>query len=381
MRATRANGRLVGTVLTAGLAAGVSLASCQMIAGVDGDFRLAPAVGNDAGDAGDASAPDTGPPVCMSATYPDPPSGMDVVEDGGAIVVAVHTVDLGDMNDTPGYDLDHTCTCFGDAGNSCVGRATTPSTYCDGPNGIDDEFGKILNLIEAPLGSSNFGSVAFSTQADQGRWSLLIEITGYNGAHDDPGVSVALYPCPGLGTTPKWDGTDSWPVLDTAVSGTGTPVYVSNGAYVSGQTLVATVPSVPIVLAGTHQTLSLTLSGAVLTGKLVQTQGQWRLVQGVLAARLGLTDFFKTLSSYRNNNGTPLCNDGNFIYQTVKTSICNDADITVDGTLPKSAKCDAVSFGMGFSADPAIRGPNVPVPTPTPGCPAATDPANDSCGP
>jgi hypothetical protein len=142
---------------------------------------------------------------------------------------------------------------------------------------------------------------------------------------------------------------------------------------------VATVPSVPIVLAGTKQTISLTLSGAVLTGKLVESNGQWRLVQGVLAARLGLSDFFQTLSSYRDNQGNPLCTDSGFIYSTVKTSICNDADITVEGTLPLSAPCDAVSFGMGFTADPAVVGPKVPPPTPTPGCPPATDPANDSC--
>ncbi len=140
------------------------------------------------------------------------------------------------------------------------------------------------------------------------------------------------------------------------------------------------MPGVPITFAGDKQTITLTLSAAVLTGELAQANGQWRLVQGVLAARLGVANLFDSLSGYRDDNGLPLCTNSGLIYMSAKTSFCNDADILLNATEPSTTTCDAVSFGMGFTADPALRGPSVPAPTPTPGCSAATDPANDSCG-
>ncbi len=215
----------------------------------------------------------------------------------------MHTVNLGDMGTIPGYDLDNVCTCTDDAGPTCVGRTTQPGLYCDAPDGVDNQFAKIVQLIEIPLGEANFSSTAFSNNANAGDWTMLIEVDDYNGLKDDPAVTVSLYPCPGLGVTPKWDGTDSWAVLDTDVTSLGMPAYVSDGAYVSDQTLVATVPSVPITLAGDKQTISLTLSGAVLTGQLAETNGQWRLIQGTLAARIGLQGFFQSLSAYRDNMG------------------------------------------------------------------------------
>ncbi len=365
--------------MTASLAAVTAASSCQAIAGLDGNFQPAPD-GGPAGDAGADTGPDTGPAGCVSATYPDPPGIPDDGNDAGTISLAVHTVDLGDMGTVPGYDLDHTCTCTGDAGPTCIGRSMTPSTYCDAPGGVDNQFAKVVQLIEIPLGST-ISSSTFTAKAEAGYWTLIILVTGYNGEKDDPSVQVALYPCAGLGAMPQWDGTDSWPVLATAVD-MGAPVYVSNGAYVADHTLVATVPKVPVTFAGEKETLTLTLSGAVLTGQLVQSNGVWRIIQGTLAARFALTDFFQALSTYRDNNGMPLCSNSGFIYDTAKTSVCNDADILVDPTQPISTTCDALSFGMGFTADPAVLGPVVPVPTPTPGCTAAMgDPATDSCPP
>ena len=126
-------------------------------------FTLAPPV-VDAGH----DMPETGPPGCMRATYPDPPGGMD---DGTALpglVFAVHSIDLGDNGDTPGYDLDNVCTCFDDAGPSCTGRSPQLSTYCDATGGIDNQAAKLFELIELPLTSALFGSDYFSAKASEG---------------------------------------------------------------------------------------------------------------------------------------------------------------------------------------------------------------------
>ncbi len=100
----------------------------------------------------------------------------------------------------------------------------------------------------------------------------------------------------------------------------------------------------------------------------------------MLAARWPLAEVFHSFSTYRDNNGNPICTDNGLAYSTAKSAICSDADILVDGTQPKSAPCDALSIGLGFTAEPAILGPIADAGAGTPGCPPATDPANDSCG-
>jgi hypothetical protein len=44
------------------------------------------------------------------------------------------------------------------------------------------------------------------------------------------------------------------------------------------------------------------------------------------------------------------------------------------------AGCDALSFGMSFEAYPIQLGAAEPLPAPSGGCPAATDPLTDTCG-
>jgi hypothetical protein len=341
-------------------------------------FTLAPVV-PDAGS--DAPVVPTG---CMEATYPDPPGGMD---DGVAIpglVFAVHTIDMGDNGDTPGYDLDNVCTCFDDAGSSCSGASPQLSTYCDAPGGVDNQAAKLFQLIELPLGPGLFGSDFFSSEANQGAWSLLIYVQGYNGELNDPFVTVSLFPSPGLGgKAPAWNGSDKWPVTAESVGdgGLSNPLFNSNGGYVSGGVLVATLPTSELTLAGgSGEAISVRLSAGVLTAHIAMTNGVWSLKNGVIAARWALADVFKSLSTYRDNNGNPICTN-QISYTFAKSTVCNDADILVDGTQPKSAPCDALSIGLGFTADPAVLGDIADAGAVSDGCSPATDPANDTCPP
>ncbi len=334
-------------------------------------------------DAGpETGPPEAGPPPgCVSATYPDPPGGTDSTTDLGPLVFAIRSIDLGDMGDTPGYDLDKECTCIDDAGPSCTGRSTQLSAYCDAPGGVDNQAAKLFELIELPFGVGNFGSQYFSDQANQGNWSLLVQVKGYSGMPDDPVVEVALFPTSGI-HPPQWNGMDKWPVEPSSLivdGGMSSPRFVANGAYVSGGVLVATMPTTQITLAGSGQdTITITLSSGVITAKLVDVGGIWNLQGGVIAARWSLKNVFQALSSYRDNNGLPICSNSSS-YAIAKGVICNDADILVDGTQPKSAPCDALSVGLGFTADPANLGSVSDAGITSPGCAPADDPANDSC--
>ena len=365
-----------------GLVSGVAALS----ASVDGcalpGFSLAVAdAGSGPVDAGQDATMPPPTPGCMSAQYPDPPGGTDSPTSLGTLVFAMHSIDMGDGADTPGYDLDYQCTCFDDAGPTCVGESSQLSTYCDADGGIDSQAAKLFELVEVAVGEGNFGSDFFSAEASEGKWSLLISVSGYSGAPDDPVVQVALYPSPGLPAPPAWDGTDKWPVVSTSVGdgGVNDPVFKSTGAYVAGGVLVASMPITELTISGGSSTISVKLSSGVLTGNLVEKAGGWSLQNGVIAARWALSDVFKSLSSYRDNNGMPICTNSGFTYTTAKTVVCNDADILVDGTQPKSNPCDALSVGLGFEADPALFGKIADAGAVTDGCSPATDPANDSC--
>ncbi|APR80016.1 Hypothetical protein A7982_05363 [Minicystis rosea] len=331
-------------------------------------------------DAGSDAPPDTGGPAC-GKTYPDPPSGSDSPINN-SFVMAIRAIDMGEgAPSPPGYDLDHQCTCVNDAGPTCVPRLPNlPS--CDAPDGVDNAAAKLINLVAIAAGSGMFGSAYFSTLANDGSWTLLIQVSGYNGLANDPKVDVALFASPGrMGALPKWDGSDEWPVSATSVQdGDVTkPLVVSAGAYVSNNVLVAAIPSVAFTISGMTERITITMTAGVLTGT-IQSQGNgWRIADGIIASRWHEPDIFAALSSYRSNTGDAFCTDATLGYPTAKSTICNSLDILKDGSGPKSLPCDSLSMGIGFKADPALLGMVTIPPTPTPGCPMATDPAFDSC--
>jgi hypothetical protein len=295
------------------------------------------------------------------------------------IVLAVRTMDLGESSTTPpGYDLDHVCTCFEDAGPTCV----SPQQHCDAPGGVDSASAQIFTLIQFAAGASVFGSAAFSKKLEKGLFSLLLRVRGYNGKADDPAVDVAIFPSPGIdGNAVVWDGSDAWQVSQASLFGVNIdkPLYESQGAYVAHGTLVAAMPNILAVLGSTDSSISLRLTDGVITGALAKDAGGWKLTGGVLAARWAQQDIFAALSSYRDGNNLPICTDAMPTYGLAKGAICKGLDILTDGSGAASQPCDALSIGFGFTAQQAQLGGIVPPPMPSPGCPAATDPANDSC--
>lgn len=364
--------------------ASVSLEACLLPEiGVSEKVETTGGAGGTAGAGGTGGTGAGGPTGCIRATYPPPPTTGDgpSMDD---LVVAFHSIDMGDTvgADPPGLDLDFTCTCFEEAGDTCTTGASKPR--CDGPGGVDNAGSKLFQLVVDYLGDTYFGSDYYSSSADIGEWSLLVRISGYNGTPDDPEVGVALFVSPGMemAAVPKWDGTDAWPISDDTVGASGTtdePIHVSNGAYVAEGTLVATMPSAAINLSGGTSTITVRILGGVISGKLLVEPFGARIEGGVIAARWAVKDVFAALSSYRGPNDSKLCKDGSFVYNAVKSRVCGAQDILTDPLLPASAPCDALSLGIGFTADPALLGPVVPAAVPSDGCPDGQDPADDFC--
>lgn len=331
-------------------------------------------------DAGSDAAEEAAAPAC-GKTYPDPPGGGDMPINN-TFVLAIRTVDMGEGEpEPPGYDLDRQCTCTNDAGPTCVMNIQS----CDAPDGVDNASAKLVNLITTASGGA-FGSASFSAQANNGDWSLLIQISNYNGLDNDPAVDVAMFASPGLPAAAKpakWDGNDAWTVSATSVTNMdlSMPVYKAAGAYVANRVLVAAIPSVAFTISGGTQQITVKLTAGVFTGTLQPVGLSWRIPDGIIAARWYEPDIFAALSSYRDSNSGPICTDTAVAYATAKATICNNLDILKDGAEAKSLPCDSLSMGLGFKAEPAQLGDVTQPPAPAKSCPADKDPINDHCTP
>lgn len=334
---------------------------------------------DDGGDAGSG---------CMRAFYPPPPNKPDAMSID-PVVVAMRSINMGDgAAGTPGFDLDYTCTCFEDAGETCTTGMSAPQ--CDEDGGIDNEASDLFRQLVDNLGPQFFGSTYYSKSAETGNWSVLIRVSEYNGTPDDPAVNVALYVSPGfvMPAVPAWDGMDAWPVSEDslgALKELSDPAYVSNGAYVADGVLVATLPSVELRLSGGNSTISVKLLGGVLSGTFEFIEEGARLTKGTLAGRWSEKGAFESLSSFRGPPVLPgdpplkLC-IGDPFYNAIKAAVCSARDILTDPLLPASAPCDAVSVGIGFETFPAQLGEILPVVAPSEGCmPVEKDPAADKC--
>lgn len=301
-------------------------------------------------------------------------------------VVALRSVDLREGSGTQpvGFDLDRTCSCQGEQA-SCREPSKTP--ICDSDDGIDNAAAKLFRLIQTAVGGTDkFGSAFFSMEAEQGIWSILMRVRGYNGQADDDRVEFDFYPTAGGvdkadGGVAAWDGLDSWPVSTTGLAdgkSIDSPKFRNLQAYVSNHVLVASLPQSSFALGGTGvNTVTLRLTGGIVTAEIVKTDaGGWALQNGVLAGRWTIPDIFLSLSSFRDNNGDPICT-GSVAYNFGKGTICTGADILSTAGGP-SDPCDALSFGLAFTADPAQLGAPVDPTLPSKFCDGG-DPAGDTC--
>ncbi len=415
-----------GLALTAGLLAipAVSGTSCfvpgfELVevapSGTGGSNSTSSAMGGGNGGEG-------GLDPCTSARFPGPPASSDGGGDSVEFVVAFRSIDFGeelietmgsDGRPGLGYDLDGRCTCIEDNEASCV---ASPKDRCDGYGGIDNSISVLFAL--AATFSENFRSSFHSQNAANGEWSILVRVKDYNGLPNDNQVEVSLFTSSGMNedpclaqnndTVPDWDGSDRWPVMTASLNplmgagggGGGTtgsgggvsyacgdddevakgnysfdsPKFFDGLAYVNNGVLVASLPEAGLVLDGDGGAIDLT--AGFLTGRLRQDAGAWYLDDGVLAGRWAARDAFLAVSGL--GSGGTLCTDDS-LYQTLKQAVCDAQDITSQISGP-TAPCDAVSFGMGFNAEPAQLGfVYVPAPSNDPVCPPNTDPANDTC--
>jgi hypothetical protein len=355
-------------------------------------------------DADDGTSPgsDAGVPFCMHAYPPDRPIADDAGDDTSVdLVAAFNSIDIGvgggpDAAIPPfGFDLDHDCTCPGR--RSCAPRkGALPADSCDDDAGRDNID---IRLFRSLQGAASAGTTQVDQGLSAGQYSLLLEISNYNGTPNDPRVTVNFFVSNGLNRDadggipmPKFDGTDRWTIDPSSLQDQG---FRDDNAYVANSVVVANMPK-PIPIAfGARSYLggaTMELSDAVIEGQLtlrpIAGGTGVALVGGTIAGRWPTGQLLSTLASIPEEGGF-LCgsdpsayNKGTYI--VFKAVVCAAADITAiqreDNASPL-APCDAISVGMQFTAVPALKGDVLSVPPPPAGCPNGDASWSDQCPP
>jgi hypothetical protein len=363
----------------------IGLQLCLLIMGCGYyDSSLLAPVSGTGGSGGGSAGSSQG---CLHAFPPDKPA---ITNAGGDLdlIFSIKQITLRNAADggtrPVGWDIDKTCTCQGE-NDSCLEPAWAGIKHCDGPDGRDNGFGNLISEIGSMM--KDFGEASWNDRLHEGGWGLMFRIQGYNGLPDDDQVELDWYipdsfyaivnAQDGGKPAPKYDGTDVWPIRSFCINNNdiNQPKYVDTKAYVSSGTIVGMLPEGVLESTGW---MSMVLTDAYLTAKVVKVGSAWELQEGNIAAVWTLDDIFAQLG-YMTISGIKLCADPkNQIYLAVKSMICKHTDIYRSRGTPTTA-CDSLSLGLGFDAVPAMFGSVTPPVQKTTPCPADQNPANDSC--
>lgn len=303
--------------------------------------------GADAGDDGGG---------CGHATPPLPPNVADDPSKDVTFVTAMRSIRLptGLEGDALGLDLDRYCTCQGET-PSCIPPATQDSQLqCDAPEGRDNgsfAYFKILSFALLAAETSDLQE-ACTEFANQGRWSVLLRVSGYNGLPDDPKVRVDWLPSNGMASPPQWTGDDIWPVAVGAMEPDGGPRYYDLDAYITKGQLVFALPEANLQMGNGTMRLDVRFTSGTATATIEQdATGRYGLRNGVVAGRIPMEDMFRMVTGFRDYNGAPFCaNQGNPYFLATRDAFCRGVDIQTGSPQPNKP-CNAISIGLGFEAE------------------------------
>lgn len=340
------------------------------------------------GSSGGGGSGGGGADVCALAAPPAPPQAPPP---GGEVdfYTAWRTVDVGDAHvpTRPGFNLDGTCSCCDtcDVGSTCAAPPTaTLEVSCDQVGGQAND-GRDNNAAKLVAGFAGvvdeLRSTGMTQQAGAGQWSVLVRVYHYNGEANDGEVSVALYATEGSAVLPPtWNGNDAWTMRRDSLdppSGTYDDAIVKrDDAYVVDNILVAPFQDTKVSLV-LPLNFVVELEGALLQARIDKTpSGRLRLLDGVVGGRWRSDQALAALGGM-NRAGVPVvCMNSPTYNEQFKIPLCNARD---ESTLNGVGPCDALSFGIGFTADPIAS-----LPTPSDFdamrlCAVEFDPQNDTC--
>jgi hypothetical protein len=240
---------------------------------------------------------------------------------------------------------------------------------------VDNAFSKVIRVV----GNDDPGGQGLSENARNGAFTLLVQITNYNGLANDDAVGVAFVAvadptCDGGCLAPA-DGGDAHPI-PTFLPGVDTWQYFATTQFVPESTV-----AVPIVTGYvTDHTLVVDRGDNHLGSASIplSSGATIELLRPMLTARLGPSDgggdyelhdvvvggivpagqLLDFARSVRLGSNEAVC--GSPLEPLLKTAICKQRDVRQD--MATDASCDAISFGFGFDAVRAYLGHKIPDP-------------------
>jgi hypothetical protein len=295
---------------------------------------------------------------------------------------AVSQLSFGDGNNgewkSLGFNIDGETWTAGDPKHCKPNSGATPSmVFPNGNNGIDNSFGD--NLLPTIIGVDPNLVTDTNNGLTNGIFTVLLKMYCLPPSGDVDGMTTKLFGGTALGIsadgggtqmTPKWDGTDQWPVEPNLLSNPNDPesstivmpgTFVANDVYDTGknQTFVLTLP---LNLNGMSSSLKLTMYAA--EAQMTFSTGRTAATLGVLGGVLNTEEFVAEIAKVADLLG--YCS--NSIYPALITKIRQSSDIMADGTQDPTQVCNGISVGLGFQMKEVLRGPIGPAVTDGPAC-------------
>jgi len=228
--------------------------------------------------------------------------------------------------------------------------------YPDGDNGIDNSFGKnllpLILAVDATLvPDTNFG-------LKNGYFNVLLKLDCLPPTGDVPAFTTKLFGGTALDATPKFDGTDKWPVSPDLLSNPKDPdssTVLFNNSSVVGTTFDAGknatfILTIPIKSSTVTTSIKLTLYAARITMTLAADRKS--STSGKIGGVLNTEEFvaeMKKVGALLND-----CNDP--LFAGLLTQARQSSDIMADGSQDPTKTCNGISMGLGFEMKEVLRG-------------------------
>jgi hypothetical protein len=245
---------------------------------------------------------------------------------------------------------------------------TEGGAQCDDLGGRDLALNR--EVFKVITQSPGFSADRLNANLEKGRYGIIAEVRGYNGGKNDRTVQVALFMSSGVAgdAGPSWDGgSDPWDLDPTSLkSGDAmpyVPAFVDSTAWVTDGVLVASkLGGVKLALGVASEAIELELGQAIFTAKIVPVGSSYALREGNIAGRWTAANVLRAIAPLGAPlipGNPPLCSpSAGLVYGYAKDSICGAADLSqsIDRDPDGRADCDALSFGMRFTSEPAMLG-------------------------
>ncbi len=277
------------------------------------------------------------------------------------VVLAVSDLSFGDGNSgewkSVGVNIDGLVS-TAQSKDLCMPNsgASTSVPYPDGNDGIDNSFGKNLLPILLSLYPNWPGDI--NKGISDGVFTTLLKLQCLPETGDVPSFTTKVFGATDLGYTPKFNGTDVWPVAPELLSDLADPLsstVVFPAASVTGQTFNSGknqtfILTVPLNTMMGSTSLKLTLYAAQTTMTL--SDNRKSATKGIISGVLNAEELVTEVKKVGALLG--LCEQA--IFGNILTQVRQASDILTDGTQDPNKECDGISIGLGFEMKEALIG-------------------------